>query len=89
MKGTGLKMMDYMVLAILEKKSAASRAYGLTLNEINDQQSGQLVSRKYLQRLVKHLERAGYLAEGYLDGNAKTYYLTEKGVKLVKEEQAE
>lgn len=84
-----LKMLEYMVLTILYKAGADSRVYGMSLNGINNQNGTQLATRKYLQRLIKRLEAEGYIAEGYPDGNAKTYYLTGQGMEIVKEEQGE
>ena len=75
-----------IILSLLKNMQATSMASAVTLHEI---QSSCDLQKSYttLFRNVKQFTQAGYIQEGLQDYKSKTYYITNKGLNLLKEVQ--
>ena len=58
-------------------------------SKIMEETGNVLGVRMTVYRMVTKLVKLGYLATGVLDNHANTYYLTNDGRKLFKEDKAE
>ena len=79
-----MNRLDYVLLKILKKKNCTSHFHSMTLQEI-------MAISKYCisttSRKLKALREQGYVEVGCGDWQAYTYYITEKGLKLIKNEE--
>lgn len=75
-----------IILSLLKNMQATSIASAVTLHEIRD---GYDLQKSYttLFRNVRQFTQAGYIQEGLRDYKSKTYYITNKGLKLLMEVQ--
>lgn len=86
-----LNRLDFILLNIIYYADCKSHFNSMTINEIMDSKTDEsgkcLIGRKMtlynkLQKLVQH----EYLKNGVKDAKANTYYIIEKGIKLVEKE---
>lgn len=75
-----LTRVDYIILSFLKKRNCVSHFKSATLQEIMDV-SGN--SRPTTYRKIMNLRKHGYVEKGCKDINADTFYLIEKGIKIV------
>lgn len=75
-----LTRVDFIILSFLKKKNCISHFKSATLQEIMDV-SGN--SRPTTYRRMMNLRKHGYVEKGCKDINADTFYLLEKGIKIV------
>lgn len=75
-----LTRVDYVILKFLKKKNCVSHFESATLQEIM-QISGN--SRPTAYRRMMNLRKHGYVQKGCKAINADTFYLLEKGIKIV------
>lgn len=75
-----LTRVDYVILKYLKKKNCVSHFESATLQEIM-QISGN--SRPTTYRRMMNLRKYGYVEKGCRAINADTFYLLEKGMKIV------
>ena len=79
----------YTILGILRSKNSIDKVHGLTIEEIS---SLERVSKpNTIHKKIKELQAEGYVEEGVKAGKAKSYFMTEKGSKLlpIKKEERE
>lgn len=75
-----LTRVDYVILSFLKKKNCISHFKSATLKEIM-QIAGN--SRPTTYRRMMNLRKYGYVDKGCKDINADTFYLLDKGIKIV------
>ena len=75
-----LTRVDYVVLKFLKKKNCISHFESATLQEIMSITSN---SRPTAYRRMMNLRKYGYVEKGCRAINADTFYLLEKGMKIV------
>lgn len=75
-----LTRVDYVILKFLKKQNCISRFESATLQEI---MSVTLNSRPTTYRRMMMLNKYGYVGKGCKAINADTFYLLDKGIKLV------
>lgn len=75
-----LTRVDYVVLKFLKKKNCISHFESATLQEIMSITSN---SRPTAYRRMMNLRKNGYVQKGCKAINADTFYLLEKGIKIV------
>lgn len=75
-----LTRVDYVVLKFLKKKNCISHFESATLQEIMSITSN---SRPTTYRRMMNLRKYGYVEKGCKAINADTFYLLEKGIKIV------
>ena len=71
---------DYAVLKFLKKRNCVTHFRSATLQEIMSITSN---SRPTTYRRMMNLRKYGYVEKGCKDVNADTFYLLEKGIKIV------
>ena len=79
-----MNRLDYVLLKILKKKNCTSHFHSMTLQEIMGMSKS---CRSTTSRKLKTLWEQGYVVRGCGDWQAYTYYITEKGLKLIKDEE--
>ena len=81
-----LNRFDYAVLKLLKQKKCTSFFKGMTKNEMIEAigSSDATTHRKLLR-----LKKEGYLENGCKSGNAHTYIITDKGLKILAEGEKE
>ncbi len=75
-----LSRSDYVILKFLKKKNCINNFESATLQEIMQITSN---SRPTTCRKMMNLRRCGYVEKGCKSVNADTFYLLEKGMKIV------
>ena len=75
-----LTRVDYIILKFLKKKNCINHFESATLQEI---MSVAPNSRPTTYRRMMNLRKYGYVEKGCKDVNADTFYLLEKGIKIV------
>ena len=63
--------------------------HSMTIEEIMEETGNVLGVRMTVYRMVTKLVKLGYLEKGVMDNHANTYYVTNDGRKLFKEDKAE
>lgn len=79
-KSMELTRVDFIILSFLKKKNCISHFKSATLKEIMDIAGN---SRPTTYRRMMNLRKYGYVEKGCKDINADTFYLLEKGLKIV------
>ena len=72
---------DYLLMKILHEKKCNSFFFSMTLLEVAEEAE---VSKSTVYRSFLKLYQNGFVQKGCLSEKAETYYLTEKGIKTVK-----
>ena len=75
-----LTRVDYVILKFLKKKNCTSHFMSATLQEIMQITNN---SRPTTYRRMMNLRKYGYVEKGCKSINADTFYLLEKGLKIV------
>lgn len=79
-KSMELAREDYVILKFLKKRNCTSHFMSATLQEIMQVTNN---SRPTTYRKMMNLRKQGYVEKGCKSINADTFYLLEKGIKLV------
>lgn len=75
-----LNRLDYAILKILYSGQCRSFFKSMTLKEIMEHTGA---ARPTLARKMDKLKEWGYVEKGCMSTNANTFFLTEKGIKLI------
>lgn len=75
-----LTRVDYIILSFLKKRNCISHFKSATLKEIMHIAGN---SRPTTYRRMMNLCKYGYVKKGCKDINADTFYLLDKGIKIV------
>lgn len=75
-----LNRLDYVIMKLLKKKNCISYFESMTLQEIMSVTS---TSRPTTYRKMMNLYEHGYVGRGCKSTNADTFYLEQKGIKIV------
>ena len=84
-----LNRSDYLILDTLHGSNMTDQFHSMTIEEIMEETGNVLGVRMTVYRMVTKLVKLGYLEKGVMDNHANTYYLTNDGRKLFKEDKAE
>jgi len=85
-----INRIEFLMLRTLYDGGYKDCCYSMTINEIMDENldddnecilGARLTVYKKLQKLLK----ASFIEKGILDARADTYFITEKGIKLIEE----
>lgn len=81
----------YSILNLLYTSGAKSKLVALTLKDIHEAMLEEVekISEKTVYKNIRKLSECGYIAEGLRHGNAKSFYVTAKGIDWMKELEAE
>ncbi len=75
-----LNRLDYIILKLLKKKNCISHFESMTLQEIMNVTN---TARPTTYRKMMNLCRQGYIKKGCKSTNADTFFLQEKGIRLI------
>lgn len=75
-----LNRLDYVIMKLLKKNHCTSYFESMTLKEI---MAVTKTSRPSTYRKMMNLCKYGYIERGCKSTNADTFYLLEKGIKIV------
>lgn len=71
----------YTILGILRAKNAVDKIHGLTIAEISSRE--KVNKPNTIHKKIKEMQSLGYVDEGVKVQKAKSYYITEKGCRLL------
>lgn len=79
---------DYLILKTLHDLKMTDQFHSMTIEEIMEETGNALGVRITIYRMVTKLVKLGYLEKGVMDNHANTYYLSDEGCKLFKEDKS-
>lgn len=81
-------ILGFLILSIINNQDATGKLNGMTIKDIADaEQLGCMDNTIYKQ--LKQFIDTGYVAVGFKDGHANTYYITELGKEYLRKERSE
>lgn len=80
-----MNRLGILILSVLEKSEANSKASAMTVNELSETEAFGYKPNTFFKKCTE-LESEGYIAQGYKEGRAKTFYITDKGKEFLKNE---
>ncbi len=87
MKGwCDVNRLGFLILSVLSAGGAVGRASAMTVREIMAAESWPYKYDTVFKKAVE-FETAGYVSAGHKDGRARTFYITEKGRKVLKDDK--
>lgn len=78
-----MNRLDVLILSILSRNEAFDKASAMTIKEIMDTEDFGYKENTIFKKLSS-FEVLEYVALGYKEGRAKTFYITDKGRELLK-----
>lgn len=78
-----LNRMEFMILDTLYDSGCIDHFHSMTITELLYINDGVLGVRMTVYRKLKKLANAGYIEMGCIDNHAHTFYLLEKGIKVI------
>ena len=78
-----LNRMEFMILKSLYDGGCTEHYHSMTITDLINDNEGALGTRMTIYRKMQKLMKAGYIKKGCLDNHADTFYLLQKGIKLV------
>ncbi|RKI37095.1 hypothetical protein D7V86_24750 [bacterium D16-51] len=81
----------YNILNLLYSSGAKSKLVAATQKQIQEEleKSGEKICDRTIYNNLRKLVRQGFIAEGLLHGNAKSFYITTDGIEWMKEVETE
>lgn len=80
-----INRLEYMILDTLYKLDLKDRFHSMTISELLVENEGVLGARMTVYKRLKKLVNAGFVDTGIIDNHANTYFITERGAKLLEE----
>ncbi len=81
----------YNILNLLYSSGAKSKLVAATQKQIQEglAQNGEKLCDRTVYNNIRKLVRQGFIAEGLLHGNAKSFYITTDGIEWLKDVETE
>lgn len=81
-----MERLGFLILSVLSANGAAGRASAMTAREI---MAAEDLPYKYdtVYKKAVGLEATGYISAGHRDGKARSFYVTEKGRKVLQDDK--
>ena len=79
-----MNRLEMMILAILRKNSALSPLTAVSMYELKDYATLHY-SHSTIYRTLQSLHEEGFIGSGLKDSKANTFYITERGLQIIKE----
>lgn len=81
----------YTILYLLYSGGAKSKLVAATQKQIQEEleKEGEKLCERTIYNNIRKLAKKGFIAEGLLHGNAKSYYVTTEGIKWMREIERE
>ena len=78
-----LNRMEFMILQSLYNGGCKDYYHSMTITDLINDNEDALGTRMTIYRKMQKLMKSGYITKGCLDNHAHTFYLLEKGIKIV------
>lgn len=78
-----LNRLDYLILGTLYNGGFKDYYHAITISEMLEINEGALGVRMTVYKKLQRLVKAEYIAKGIIDNHSDTYYLLEKGKKVI------
>ena len=82
-----MNRLGFLILSFLEKGEANDRTSAMSVREIADVENLGYKDNTIFKK-VSELVAGGYADTGYKDGKKNTFFITEKGMNLLREERS-
>lgn len=79
-----INRLDIQILRELKNNKALEPVSALSIDEINNK---NMCSRVHFNRRIVWLLKEGLITKGYKDRMANTYYISDKGLKVIQNAQ--
>ena len=83
--GVFLNRLGFLVLSVLAKNEADNKASAMTAIEMSEVEVLGYKPNTIYKKFIE-LETKNYVSQGYKEGKAKTFYITNKGKEFLKDE---
>ena len=81
-----MSRIGYLILSVLSKNQAFDKISAMTAREISEaEEFGYKINTIY--KAICSFQEDGYISLGYKDGKQNSFFLTESGKKLLKEQK--
>ncbi len=81
-----MNRLGFLTLSVLYANGAVGMASAMTAREVVAAENLPYKCDTVFRKAVE-LEAAGYVSAGHKDGRARTFYITEKGRKVLKDDK--
>lgn len=78
-----MNRLGFLVLSILARNNALDRISAMTVKEITATEDLGYRDNTIFKKIIL-FEEMGYVAAGYKEGRARTFYITDKGIEFLK-----
>ncbi len=78
-----MNRLGFLVLSILSRNNALDRISAMTVKEIAAAEDLGYRDNTIFKKIVL-FEEMGYVGAGYKEGRARTFYITDRGIELLK-----
>lgn len=78
-----LNRLDYMILDTLYHGGFTDYYHGITISEMMELNNGVLGARMTVWKKLRRLVESKYISKGLIDNHSDTYYLEEKGIRII------
>lgn len=82
-----MNRLGFLILSFLEEGEAYDRTSAMSVREIAEVENLGYKDNTIFKK-VSELAAGGYVDTGYKDGKQKTFFITEKGKNLLREERS-
>lgn len=79
-----LNRLGFLILSVLSMNEAFDKVSAMTAKEITDAEDFGYKDNTIFKKITE-FESMGYVAAGYKEGKAKTFYITESGKQALKQ----
>ena len=80
-----MNRLGFLILSVLERSEADSKAAAMTVIELSEEEDFGYKPNTFFKKCTE-LEAEGYIAQGYKEGKAKTFYITDRGKEFLMNE---
>lgn len=79
-----MNRLGFLILSVLSTNEAFDKLSAMTAKEIMDAEDFGYKDNTVFKKIMD-FESMGYVAAGYKEGKAKTFYITESGIQALKQ----
>lgn len=79
-----MNRLGFLILSVLSTNGAFGKVSAMTAKEITDAEDFGYKDNTIFKKITE-FESMGYVAAGYKEGKAKTFYITESGKQALKQ----
>lgn len=80
---TQLNRLEFIILDTLHENECKDQFHSMTISEVMEANDNAIGARMTIYRKMQKLVRNGYICSGCMDNHANTFYLCDKGIKVI------